>query len=259
MLKFGSIIIAVMLLTFGRVTAVDMPPTPIQDAMEVGLTGGGWQAALDEDDFNKNDEFGSVTTGRRSVFKAALFSALLPGAGQYYNGSRRRARYFFAAEAVAWIGYIGLKTYSNWKEDDYIGFAATAANAELDGKSKEFIDLVGFYEDIHQYNSFGRVFDPEREFYPDNAEFHWQWQSTEDQRAFRDLKNSSREADRRADFMIGLAVVNRIISVIDAVRGTAMANRKLTVTSDGHQSDISFSLNPFDSRRLVNLTIYHGF
>ena len=172
-------------------------------------------------------------TGRKSVVKAALLSALLPGAGEYYIGNRAKARYFLTVEAISWAGCIAFRTYGHWKKEDYERYAKTYANANLEGKSEEFRDMVGFYRSIDDYNSLGRVYDPERPYLYDTPENHWRWQSDADQAAYRNLKNRSREAYRRGKFMIGIAVANRIISIIDAIRDTRRANRSL---------DHSFSL-----------------
>jgi hypothetical protein len=255
-----TIIVLVLVLAAGGVSAVGLQPTPIQDAMRAGVESDNWRAALDlyfatDQDFE--DDFGQSVSGKKSVFKAVLFSTLVPGGGQYYLGNHRSARYFFAAEALTWMGYAAFRTYGNWKKDDYISYAAVHANAQLEGKSDEYADLVGFYDDLRAYNTVGRVGNPERPYYPDIPKYHWQWQSTQDQRTYRDLKNRSREAYRRADFMILIAVVDRVISVIDAVWGVRRANRRLSSASPKKRPDVQFSINPFSSSRQVSLTIYN--
>ena len=104
------------------------------------------------------------------------------------------------------------------------------------------------------------VGDPDRPYLEDTPENHWLWLSDSDREAYRDLKNSSREAYRRSDFMIGVAVVNRIISVIDAVRDAKRANRRLDdsfTNSDGF--NYRFSIDPLDPDTQVTLTIYTPF
>jgi hypothetical protein len=188
-----------------------------------------------------------------------VLSALGPGAGQYYNGHRRKARFFFAAEALTWLGYVAFRTYGNWKEDDYIRFAAVYANADLEGKSDEFIDLVGFYDDIYQYNALGRAYDPDRPYLFDTPDNHWLWKTDAERQEFRDLKNRSKEAYRRADFMIGVAVLDRIISVIDAVRDGLRANRRIdTDFAAADRSTFKFAVNPLSSHRQFTLTLYPG-
>lgn len=212
------------------------------------------------------DEFSTVKTKesptpeaarpRKSMWKAALLSAAMPGAGEYYLGHKSKARVFFAAEAVSWAGFTAYKIYSHWKKDDLIRFANERANASLDGKSDDFLDLVGYYTSVRDYNRFGRVFDPERPYFDENSSDYWQWQSDRDRQAYRSLKNASREANRRSKFMIGAAIINRIVSVIDAVRDARRQDRKIEDSfSSTEQPRVRFSFDPMSSRHQINLTL----
>lgn len=220
---------------------------------------------LSQDEFsdlneaNKNNK--SKSGGKKiSALRAGLYSAILPGAGEYYAGNRSKARYFFAIEAIGWAGYIGYHFYSNMKKDDLIDFAATNANANLDGKDNDFLDLVGFYSSIDEYNKFGRVFDVERPYLDDTEEFHWKWQSDQDQAVYRHLKNRSREADRRSEFMLGLIVVNRVISIIDAIRVAKKSNRKLDeFSTNTNKPKYKFSIDPFNRKQQVSMSILTNF
>jgi len=254
--------ILVIALTAACAGAVELKPTPVQDAFFAGLSSDEWKQApqtkgtADEE----TSEQPAPVVGRKSVLKAGLLSALIPGAGEYYLGRKGKARAFFAAEALTWIGYLSFRMYGNWKEDDYIRFAATNGGAQLEGKDDFFVDMMAFYSDIDEYNSLGRVSDPDRPYFPDTPEYHWRWQSDSDQSTFRDLKNSSREAYRRSDFMIGVAIVARVISVIDAVRDAIRMNRRVDAGfSQSDQRPIEFDIDPFSSRRQVSLTLYTPF
>jgi len=185
---------------------------------------------------------------------------LVPGWGEYYVGHKKKARFFFTVEVLSWIGFIGFTTYGNWKEDDFIRFANERAGADLNGKDDWFLDMVGFYEDIDEYNSFGRVYDPDRPYLDDNVSNHWRWQNPSDKKLYRHLKNRSREAYRRADFMIGLAILNRVVSVIDAVRD-AKRSRHTFDASFGNTGEIRyrFDVDPFSSRRQISLTLFTPF
>lgn len=244
---------------------LELKDSRIDRAMKQGLAEASWRNSVDEpfktenESDNPDDNFNQQPPGHKSLFKAALYSAIVPGGGQLYVGSKKTARYFLAAELVTWIGYASFKTYANWKEDDYIRYAAVHANAQIEGRSEEFIDLVGFYSDIHEYNRLGRAFDPEREFLPDIPENHWLWQTEAERYNFRDLKNRSREADRRAEFMIGVAIIDRVISVIDAVRGARRANNRLKGSfASSDKPAYKFSVNPLSPRSQIRLTIYTG-
>jgi len=247
------------------VYGVELRQTPIESALQQSL------AKAESEDFNyspqsdfsedeNQDDWGTEQSDRKSVARAALYSALLPGWGEYYVGHKKKARFFFGVEALSWIGFIGFTTYGNWKEDDFIRFAGERAGADLEGKGDWFLDMVGFYDDIDEYNSLGRVFEPDYPYLEDNASNHWRWQDPEDRELYRHLKNRSREAYRRADFMIGLAILNRVVSVIDAVRDAKRSQRTID-DSFGETEKIHyrFDVHPFSSRRQVSFTIFTPF
>ena len=255
----------VLLLSATGRSATKLNETPVQDALRASIALAGGQArscalfSSDIDDFTAST--GPVQENRKSIFRAALYSALVPGGGQYYLGQRRTAKYFFATEALTWIGYFSFRTYGGWKKDDYINFAAVHANARLEGKRDEFLDWVGFYENIREFNTFGRAFDPDRPYLPDTPDNHWEWRCREDRQAYRDLRNRSKEAYRRSEFMIGFAIIDRVVSIIDAVRSTGKINRRLGDDKLSGSRDRMFrlSVNPLSSRRQLSLTVYPGF
>jgi hypothetical protein len=250
------------LLICGSGWAMPRGESPVSDAMRASIASERWSArgyaSAASDGFASPGK--EMSPGRKSVFKAALYSALVPGGGQYYLGHRRTARYFFTAEALTWVGYLSFHMYGDWRKNDYIEYAATHANARLEGKSDEFITWVGFYNNIREFNGLGRAYDNERPYLQDTPDNHWEWQSEQDRRTFRDLRNRSREAYRRSDFMIGVAVIDRVISIIDAVRSTGRINRRIgggdLSTANG---DFKFTVDPLSSRRQLCLTFYPGF
>ncbi|MFQ6008301.1 MAG: hypothetical protein ACE5K8_05040 [Candidatus Zixiibacteriota bacterium] len=197
----------------------------------------------------------------KSVFKAGLYSALLPGAGQYYLDRKSKARVFFTVEALSWIGFAAFRTYGGWKKDDFIRFANDRAGADLWNKDDEFLDMVGFYNDIDEYNSLGRIYDPDRSYLEDNESNHWRWQSESDRAIYRHLKNQSREAYRRSEFMIGLAVLNRVISIIDVIRDAKRSQRKIDTSEFGSNDKIRyrFEIDPLSYYRQVSFTLYTPF
>lgn len=261
------ILVSVVLLLMaasGSEAAVEMKPTPVQTelAMSISSMTGGALDGAKLAAANDGTASGQETNRRKnvSVAKAAMLSALLPGLGEYYVGNRSKAKYFFGAEALTWVGFFAFRTYGGWKEDDMIRLAAEKADADLEDKDDEFLDWVGFYQSIDEFNTLGRVGDPDRPYLEDTPENHWLWLSDADREAYRELKNSSRSAYRRSDFMIGVAVVNRIISVIDAVRDAKRSNRRLDDEfGDKEGFNYRFSVDPLDPDTQVTLTIYTPF
>jgi hypothetical protein len=258
----------------GSLFGYEMPSAPIQDAMREQLLISGlegnpiWSANQGdgqdrwnspEDNAKKSE---STDTGARNISatKAGLYSALVPGLGEWYLGSKSKARVFFAIDAATWISFISFRVYGNWKEDDFVRFGEVNANASLQDKDDEFLDMVGFYQSIDEYNSFGRVFDPERPFLVDNPDNHWYWTNSEDQATYRHLKNRSREAFRRSEFMLGLAALTRVVSIVDAVISAKRMQRRIDGSfSQDKPGRFDFSVNPMADRNQIRITMYTGF
>jgi hypothetical protein len=87
---------------------------------------------LIESSFRSTDSLLSDETGKRSAIQAALYSAVIPGAGQYYSGSIWKAILFAGIEITGWTVYIvstskankqntQMKAYAdaNWSERKY--------------------------------------------------------------------------------------------------------------------------------------------
>ena len=75
------------------------------------------------------------------------------------------------------------------------------------------------------------------------------------------MKNSSREAFRRANFLVGLAVVNRIVSIIDAVRDAKRTNSEIKEADFSLVGKIKYRLeiNPFSNNKPVSFALVARF
>jgi hypothetical protein len=79
--------------------------------------------ALDMDNLYEEEE--EAPTGRKSVLKAFVYSAVVPGTGQLYTGSKVKAVTFFGIEAATWAGYLIFHGKGNDKTDFFNNFADT--------------------------------------------------------------------------------------------------------------------------------------
>ena len=146
---------------------------------------------------------------------AMLRSLIIPGWGESYLGYHKTARYFFWTDVALWASVIGLEVYSHWKEDQFITFAATHADAQMEGKSERFYADIGNYSDTEAYNEArlrNRDFDA---LYTDPAYF-WAWDSDQNRLDYDHIRIQSRSAHNKIYFFIGAAALNRLISLIDA-------------------------------------------
>lgn len=181
----------------------------------------------DDDFFQMPGEFGEKGKGLKSPGRAALFSLLLPGAGEVYAGAETKGKIFIISEATLWAGFLGLKTYSSWLKDDYRSYAADHAEVNLNSQPDGFFDELAFYDNRDEYNQFAPLYNPgEKLPYPENDLWYWQWDNRESRLHYRELKNRSKDMSRRALYIVGLSIVNRIVSVVDALKTVKSYNRK---------------------------------
>lgn len=237
-------------------------PQPVRQAFQAGLLADNYLLAYEWDDTARKKPTtsgdGSNNQGSlrgKSRTKAIILSALVPGAGEYYIGQKRKATYFFVAEVINIIGYASFKIAAGWKQDDMIRYGTAYAGASLEGKSDEYYDMLGFYLNNEHYNTEGRVGDPWRPYYPDNDEYHWQWQSAEAMATFKALKSRRAQFLQRSKFVVGLMVINRVISVIDTAISTRHLKKRgsseFAEQADGY---LEFAIDPTSINRQVLVT-----
>jgi TM2 domain-containing membrane protein YozV len=160
----------------------------------------------------------SLLSGRR--LKAGGLSLLVPGAGQLYNGQRTKGLIMLGVEAVIWGTYLGFHNHANTLSDDYEAWAEIYAGVET-GRSDDLYQAIGRYNDsdawyesqLREARAFGES-TPE----PPGEDEEWQWRSEQFRRDYQLLRADANEAYDRRDMMILFAIVNRAISVFDAVR-----------------------------------------
>jgi len=191
-----------------------------------------------EDEFQK-------PRGRKSTTKAMLLSLLLPGAGELYAENKTRSRIFLGLEGSIWSGFFAFRTYGSWKKRDYKGFASLHAGVNLEGKSDDFFEDITYYDSRDEYNQFARLYNgDEAVIYPENDFWNWEWNSQDSKGRYRGLRNKSKSAYRKALYMVGLAALNRIVSVLDAARSVKKFNRMLgSEFSSTNPTDLKFSLD----------------
>lgn len=120
------------LLISSATTATGLQPSPLNaelTALRYGTQLDGansaWGAdlAADSQDTGNNFSDGSSRPpGEKSPTKAFLLSVAVPGAGQWYYGSKTRALVFFGAEVATWALYLNFHSDGNTREDEFEAF-----------------------------------------------------------------------------------------------------------------------------------------
>ncbi len=228
MKKYAIIIFVLCLIgltAFGRAGDVHLqsshllaPPPPVSGAL---------LADAMQDQPNSLNMYQPGMQRRISMRKALLLSVLLPGAGEYYADAKFKGQVFMGVEATIWSVFIAYRVYGGWKKDDYKDFAAAHAGVDNTGKDNQFYDWVGFYDNREDFNQYGRLYYPDRDYLPDNKSYYWQWDSEANRMEFKNIKNASETAFRNSTFLIGLAIINRVISGIDTYRTVRAAQAKM--------------------------------
>lgn len=163
---------------------------------------------------------------KKNVGLAIIFSLLLPGMGELYADNYSSGKYFTIADAALWGTYLGMNAYGNQKKNDYKAFAASTGGVNNSGKDELYYATIGDYISINDYNNekaLERRFD---EMY-NTEQFYWDWQNTSNRRTYRGLWTSSESAYNNLRFVAGALILNRVISVINAVRLVAAYNKRI--------------------------------
>jgi hypothetical protein len=164
------------------------------------------------------DADGPSDTGRR--VKAGVLSLVLPGAGQFYNDQRGKGLVMLGVEAAIWGAYLGFHQHAGNLSTDYRNWAGIYADAHGDHPDSfwqavgRFTDSDAWYESsLRQARAFGEPPPP-----PPPPDQQWQWRNNDFRVQYQDLRADANRAYDRRDQMILFALLNRAISVFDAVR-----------------------------------------
>lgn len=234
-----------LLLLTGPVQALELPETTGFLRTEVAVTGqiptshwagAGHGLALDQiggDGVGGSSEFGSQAeeveedeqdagpSNLGEKFKAGGLSILLPGAGQYYNGQKKKAYIMAGAEVAIWTAFFVFDAQGGNRMDTAEEFAGIYAGTDGEHENS-YWQSVGRYMDSDAFNDArlreARALQEEVSglVYGDDT---WQWVNDDRRREFNKLRADGNSAYDRRDFMILFAVINRGISVVDAVLG----------------------------------------
>jgi hypothetical protein len=158
------------------------------------------------------------TRNNPSKAKAFLLSFVLPGAGEYYAGSKKAAAAFFGMECALWATFTGFQTYGHWKERDYRLFASTYAGVNPSGKNRDYYVAVENYMNLVAYNDAKLQQRRVDRMYPEHSGFDWQWDTESSRKQYKQMRIKSDRAYRNSLFVVGGVVLNHLASGIDAVR-----------------------------------------
>ncbi len=181
-------------------------------------------------------------SGKKSTMLAVAYSILLPGMGELYAGDYTIGKYLTAADGVFWGAVIGFNVYGKWQEDNYKSFASSKGGVNVDNKDEDFFARVGGYMSVDQYNREKELNRDYTKIY-DTHTHYWNWETNDLRKEYRNLWTSSEQAYNNVRFAVGALILNRIVSVINAVRLVNKHNKNLN-TELGWNVNFDISQKP---------------
>ena len=201
-------------------------PGKIDRMMREEVLGGG----VSSDRYPPAAGYGIEEEGEKKSVPLALFmSAALPGAGEYYMGSRGRSKVLFGVEAAAWASYLAFTYHGRRVRDSYKLFAAANAGADPGIEAEEYWNAIEWNLTNHDFNE--RVREEARALYPGDlnrqkqyieehsyqGDLAWSWGTSGSAEEFRRLRRESRDAFQYAIYSTGFAILNRLVSLMDVI------------------------------------------
>jgi len=163
----------------------------------------------------------------------ASWSLLVPGWSQYRAGHNGRALLFASLEVTIWTVFGVSKSQGNQRENTYQDFARHFAGVGGSDRDDDYWSAVGKFKDSDEYNE--RVRRDNRAAAEEQAingeevtigindgtvgaTDSWSWTAGTRLLEYRELRGDAQTAYDRADAMLFFAVVNRLVSFIEALR-----------------------------------------
>ena len=156
-------------------------------------------------------------------------SAVVPGLGELIQGQKSKARTFFVIEGSIWLTYLGFNYSAHKIDQSARAFAIDHSNANPAQRDEEYFDALEDYLSSDDHNlevernaSYLYPGDLQRqqEYIQEHGYFGtdtWEWDTLSNLGDYWRRRKDARENLRRASFMPGFAIINRIISIIDVI------------------------------------------
>ncbi|MGB7053986.1 MAG: hypothetical protein WBE28_01540 [bacterium] len=158
-----------------------------------------------------------------------MASILVPGLGQLIQGDRSKAQVFFVVEGTIWVSYFGFNYWGKRVDASARAFAIDHSGGNPARRDDAYFDAIEDYLSSNEHNlvverqaSLYYPNDPElqQEYIAANSYFgedEWMWDSIGSRSHYWEKRRESREHERRASFMPGFSIINRIVSVVDVL------------------------------------------
>lgn len=172
---------------------------------------------------------------------AFLKSLAVPGWGHYYvdRNNWNRGKYHFGADVLVILSFLGLNIHSNNLQQNWYSYARDEAGIDIENRSREIQLAVGDFNSLTDYNDYQLRTRNWDQLLEDRPENRWNWQNDGLRSEYNDIRNRFENIDQQLPALIGLMVVNRVISAISAYNRAGKVQSRNAVTAlyfTGHQS-----------------------
>ncbi|MFQ5607946.1 MAG: hypothetical protein ACE5GA_08355, partial [Candidatus Zixiibacteriota bacterium] len=198
---------------------------------------------------------------RKSPFKAGIMSFVVPGLGQVYNGAHlAKVGAFVGAEVALWTQYwrfngigddriVEFQTFADslWSQSEYRRYLLGTFGDTSDAgpnfthhlpstNSQQYYEMIGKYDQFSYgwtlaEGDTGMVYDPSNDYA--NNPF-----ASPKRLDYNAMRASANDAFSSRDRMLAFALVNHLVSAVDAALGAARHNRSLDA------ADMGLSVSP---------------
>ena len=194
---------------------------------------------------------------KKSPALAILYSVLLPGMGELYAGRYDSGKYFTIADGVLWGTFAGFELYGNWQQNNYKSFAQSNGGVNLSGKGSDYFANIANYQSITDYN---KAMDLQGSYnlVLNTSTYYWNWENDNQRNAYKSMWSSSEQTYNNVRFVVGAMILNRLISVINAVRFVNAYNKSLSRPVGSNEPDWNIIVG-VDNRPTLPTTLTFNF
>lgn len=163
---------------------------------------------------------------------AFVRSLVLPGWGHYYvdPDSWVRGQVHLGAEAALIVSYFGFSVRAENLENQYKTLASLKAGVDITDRNRSFEIALGDFDTLAEYNDFQLRSRNWNRLYADQSENRWNWESGEARNDYNNLRSDVDRVRNQLPAILGLMVVNRVISAVNAYNRAKNQSEMPTVT-----------------------------
>lgn len=183
---------------------------------------------------------------------AFLKSLAVPGWGHYYvnKDDWTRGKYHLGADVMLLVSFLGFNIHSNNLQQDWYTYARSEAGIDIENRNRNIRLAVGDFNNLSEYNDYQLRTRNWDQLIEDKPENRWNWQNDELRNEYNDIRNRFENINQQLPALVGLMVVNRVISAISAY------NRAGKTSASESGSAFYFTSHSLGNGVMANLKVH---